>query len=225
MRDFFVENHLRIFRAPPDMKISFSPPNQLTILRILLTPVFLAFLFSGNALFQQLSLIVFFIALLTDWYDGWVARRWGYVTKWGAFLDPLADKVVTSSALLSFVTLGLVPGWPIWLIVFRDFAITILRSYSEYKGKRFDTSKFAKTKTFLQFVVIYYIMILYVANNTESYRVQYGPTIDRLLDYSLLYVLSVLIAVITMWTGISYLIENRKTIRELYDFSNRVTES
>jgi len=207
------------------MKISFSPPNQLTILRILLTPVFLAFLFSGNALFQQLSLIVFFIALLTDWYDGWVARRWGYVTKWGAFLDPLADKVVTSSALLSFVTLGLVPGWPIWLIVFRDFAITILRSYSEYKGKRFDTSKFAKTKTFLQFVVIYYIMILYVANNTESYRVQYGPTIDRLLDYSLLYVLSVLIAVITMWTGISYLIENRKTIRELYDFSNRVTES
>lgn len=207
------------------MKISFSPPNQLTILRILLTPVFLAFLFSGNPLFRQLSLVVFFIALLTDWYDGWVARRWGYITKWGAFLDPLADKVVTSAALLSFVTLGLVPAWPIWLIVVRDFAITLLRSYSEYKGKRFDTSRFAKTKTFLQFVVIYYIMILFVANTTESYRLQYGATLDRLLDYSLLYVLSVLIAVITVWTGISYLVENRKTIRELYDFSNRVTES
>jgi CDP-diacylglycerol--glycerol-3-phosphate 3-phosphatidyltransferase len=206
------------------MKISFSPPNQLTILRILLTPVFLAFLFSGSPLFRQLSLVVFFIALLTDWYDGWVARHWGYVTKWGAFLDPLADKVVTSAALLSFVTLDLVPAWPIWLIVVRDFAITLLRSYSEYKGKRFDTSRFAKTKTFLQFVVIYYIMILYVANNTESYRLHYGPTIEQLLDYSLLYILSVLIAVITVWTGISYLIENRKTIRELYDFSNRVTE-
>lgn len=206
------------------MKISFSPPNQLTILRILLTPVFLAFLFSGSPWFRQFSLVVFFVALLTDWYDGWVARRWGYVTKWGAFLDPLADKVVTSAALLSFVTLGLVPAWPIWLIVVRDFAITLLRSYSEYKGKRFDTSKFAKTKTFLQFVVIYYIMILYVANTTESYRLQYGPTIDKLLDYSLLYVLSVFIAVITIWTGISYLIENRKTIRDLYGFSNRVTE-
>ena len=136
------------------MKISFSPPNQLTILRILLTPVFLAFLFSGSSLFRHLSLIVFFIALLTDWYDGWVARRWGYITKWGAFLDPLADKVVTSAALLSFVTLNLVPAWPIWLIVVRDFAITLLRSYSEYKGKPFDTSKFAKTKTFLQFGVI-----------------------------------------------------------------------
>lgn len=207
------------------MKISFSPPNQLTFLRILLTPVFVAFLFSGSSLFRQLSLLVFFIALLTDWYDGWVARRWGYVTKWGAFLDPLADKVLTSAALISFITLDLVPWWPIWLIVVRDLAVTLLRSYSEYKGKPFDTSKFAKTKTFLQFVVIYYILLLYVGGKTEYFRLHYGATIDQLLDQTLLYVLSVLIAVITIWTGVTYLIENRKTIRELYDISNRVTES
>lgn len=207
------------------MKISFSPPNQLTILRILLTPVFLAFLFSANPVLRQLSLLVFIVALLTDWYDGWVARRWGYVTRWGTFLDPLADKVVTSAALLAFVYLDIAPAWPIWIIVVRDIAITLLRSYSEFKGKPFDTSKFAKTKTVLQFVVIYYVLLLHIANDTEYFRSGWGPTISALLDPAVIYVLTVLIAVITVWTGISYLIENRKTIRELSIFANRVTES
>lgn len=207
------------------MKFAFSPPNQLTLLRILLTPVFLAFLFSETALLRQLSLVVFIIALLTDWYDGWVARRWGYVTRWGTFLDPLADKIVTSAALIAFVILHLAPAWTVWLIVIRDIAITLLRSYSEYKGKPFDTSKLAKTKTFLQFVVIYYILLLHVANGTDYFREQYGPAINTLLHSTVVYVLMVLTAVITVWTGVSYVIENRKTIRELYVYSNRVTES
>ncbi len=207
------------------MKIAFSPPNQLTLLRILLTPVFLVFLFSDNIVFRQLSLIVFIVALLTDWYDGWVARRWGYVTRWGTFLDPLADKIVTSAALIAFVILDLAPAWTVWLIVIRDIAITLLRSYSEYKGKPFDTSKLAKTKTFLQFVVIYYILLLYVAGSTEYVRTEYGAAIDSLLHGTIVYVLMVLTAVITVWTGVSYIIANRKTIRELYDYSSRVTES
>ena len=207
------------------MKISFSPPNQLTILRILLTPVFLAFLFSADPFLRQLSLVVFIIALLTDWYDGWVARRWGYVTRWGSFLDPLADKIVTSAALIAFIYLGLTPAWPIWLIVVRDITITLLRSYSEFKGKPFDTSQFAKTKTFLQFVVIYYVLLLYVANESEYFRSRFGSVIETLLDHTLIYVLTVIIAVITLWTGASYIFENWKTIRELYGFSKRVTES
>ena len=207
------------------MKISFSPPNQLTILRILLTPVFLAFLFSANPFLRQLSLLVFIVALLTDSYDGWVARRWGYVTRWGSFLDPLADKIVTSAALIAFVFLGLTPAWPIWLIVVRDIAITLLRSYSEFKGKPFDTSRLAKTKTFLQFVAIYYILLLYVANGTAYFRGRFGATLDVLLDHTLIYILTIVIAVITIWTGVSYVLENWKTIRELYAVSNRVTES
>lgn len=207
------------------MKIAFSPPNQLTLLRILLTPVFLVFLFSENIVFRQLSLIVFIVALLTDWYDGWVARRWGYVTRWGTFLDPLADKIVTSAALIAFVILGLAPAWTVWLIVIRDIAITLLRSYSEYKGKPFDTSRLAKTKTFLQFVVIYYILLLYVAGGTEYFRSEYGAAIDSLLHSTVVYILMVLTAVITVWTGVSYIIANRKTIRELYAYSSRVTES
>ncbi len=207
------------------MKLFFSPPNQLTFLRILLTPVFLAFLFSSHLILRQLALVVFVLAMLTDWYDGWVARRWGYVTRWGAFLDQFADKVVISAALIAFVSLRLVPAWTVWIIVSRDVLITFLRSYAAYKGKPFDTTKFAKTKTFLQFAALYYILILFIAQDTVSVRNRFGPLIETLLDHSLLYSMMVVIAVITLWTGALYVVDNWKTIRDLHDFSGRVTES
>ena len=207
------------------MKFPISPPNQLTFLRILLTPVFLAFLFSADPVMRQLSLLVFIVAMLTDWYDGWVARRWGYVTRWGTFLDPLADKVVTSAALIAFVYLNLVPSWTVWLIVIRDIAITFLRSYSEFKGKAFDTTRMAKTKTFLQFAVIYYVLLIYIARDTEYFRVRFGTTLDMLLDPSLLYATMVVITAITLLTGALYIVNNWATVRELYGASNRITES
>jgi CDP-diacylglycerol--glycerol-3-phosphate 3-phosphatidyltransferase len=206
------------------MKYLFTPPNQLTFLRILLTPLFVVLLFSPDVVSRQLSILVFIVALLTDWYDGWVARRWGYITRWGTFLDPLADKIVTSAAFISFIFLNLVPAWTIWAIVFRDIIITILRSYSEYKGKQFDTSKLAKTKTFLQFAVLFYLLFLYVGREISALH-DYRDWIERLLNPTLVYFLMVCIAVITVWTGVLYLIDNRKTLRELYDFSGRITES
>ena len=117
------------------------------------------------------------------------------------------------------------PAWPVWIIVFRDVFITWLRTYAEYKGRPIDTTKFAKTKTFLQFTVIYYVLLLYIARQTEYFMGQFGPTIESLLDYTLLYTLTVIIAVITLWTGVLYVIDNWKTIRELYDASARVTQS
>lgn len=207
------------------MKFPISPPNQLTFLRILLTPVFLAFLFSADPLLRQLSLVVFIVAMLTDWYDGWVARRWGYVTRWGTFLDPLADKILTSAALIGFIYLDLVPPWTVWVIVIRDIAITGFRSYAELKGKPFDTSRMAKTKTFLQFTLIYYILLAYLARDNDSIRARYGSLLDQLLDYSLLYALMVVIVAITLLTGALYIIENWSTVRELYGSSSRITES
>jgi CDP-diacylglycerol--glycerol-3-phosphate 3-phosphatidyltransferase len=207
------------------MKFTFTPPNQLTFLRIILTPAFLAFLLSSDPTLRQVSLLVFLIALLTDWYDGWVARRWGYITRWGTFLDPLADKIMTSAALVAFIYLNLAPPWTVWVIVVRDLLITFLRSYAEYKGKAIDATKFAKTKTFTQFVVIFYVLILYVAQDVEFFRENFGGLISSLLDYSLLYALMTLIAVLTLWTGILYLMDNWKIIRELYATNGRVTES
>lgn len=207
------------------MSFSFTPPNQLTFLRIILTPVFLAFLLSEDVTLRQVSLLIFAIALTTDWYDGWVARRWGYVTRWGTFLDPLADKVITSAALIAFIYLDLAPPWTVWIIVARDFLVTFLRSYAEFKGTPIDTTRLAKTKTFTQFVVIFYVLLLYVAKDTEYFRVRFGELIDQLLDYSILYSLMTAIAVLTFWTGLLYIIDNWKIIRQLYAYTSRVTES
>jgi CDP-diacylglycerol--glycerol-3-phosphate 3-phosphatidyltransferase len=202
----------------------FSPPNQLTFLRILLTPVFIVFLLSYDSILRQWSLAVFILAAITDWYDGWLARRWGYVTRWGAFLDPLADKVLTSAALVAYSYLGLVPSWMVWIIVIRDAIITILRSYAEYKGKPVDTSKLAKTKTFAQYVLIYYLLFFYVAQNTPSIEEKFRGLIKVLLNYSFIYSAMVIITGITLWTGIVYIFDNWKTIHELYESSSKLSE-
>jgi CDP-diacylglycerol--glycerol-3-phosphate 3-phosphatidyltransferase len=206
------------------MKYFITPPNQLTFLRIMLTPLFVALLFSVDTVSRQISILVFLLALLSDWYDGWVARRWGYITRWGTFLDPLADKIVTSAAFISFIYLNLVPAWTVWVIVSRDIVITLLRSYSEFKGKPFDTSKLAKTKTFLQFTVLFYILLLYVGRDVTR-LLPYRSFIETLLHPALIYFMMVCIAVITVWTGVLYLIGNRKTLLELYAVASRITES
>ena len=203
----------------------FSPPNQLTYLRILLTPVFLVFLLSSSSILRQWSLAIFILAAITDWYDGWLARRWGYVTRWGAFLDPLADKVLTSAALLAYSSLSLVSSWMVWIIVVRDAIITILRSYADYKGKPVDTSKLAKTKTFGQYILIFYLLIFYVAKSTPSLEESFSELIKMFLNYSLIYSAMVVITGITLWTGIIYIIDNWRTIRELYEPSNKFSET
>lgn len=166
---------------------------------------------------RQWSLLIFILAAITDWYDGWLARRWGYVTRWGTFFDPLADKVVTSAALIAYVYLGLVEGWMVWIIVVRDAIITLLRSFAEFKGKPVDTTKLAKVKTFAQFVIIYYLLILYVAQNTPSLNEHYGGLIQSLLNYSLVYSMMLIVTLLTLWTGISHFIVNWEHIRVLYD--------
>ncbi len=202
----------------------FTLPNQLTLLRILLTPVFVFLLFSQIPECKIWSLVVYILTAITDWYDGWLARRWGYVSRWGAFFDPLADKIVTSAALFSFSALNIIPYWPVWIIVVRDFVITLLRSYAEYKEYNFDTSRFAKTKTFIQYVVIYYILILYIASNYPEIKIEYAALIELLLHKTVVYVLIIITMFITVLTGVQYIITNRTIIRELYETSGKKTQ-
>jgi CDP-diacylglycerol---glycerol-3-phosphate 3-phosphatidyltransferase len=193
-----------------------SIPNSLTIFRILLTPVFVILLFSDSSFWKQISLVVYIVAALTDWYDGWVARRYGYVTRWGKFLDPLADKILSAAALFSFVALGLVDAWMVWIVVVRDFLITGLRSYAEWKNEPIVTSKTAQAKTFGEFVVIYYILILYVAQHIPLVNKDYGQWIDTLTHPQVLFGMMLLVTLSTVGTGIMYLIDNRKFLLKLY---------
>lgn len=193
-----------------------SIPNSLTLIRIVLTPVFLILLFSESSLWKQISLVVYIVAALTDWYDGWVARKYGYVSRWGRFLDPLADKILAAAALFSFVYLNLVAAWMVWIIVARDFLITGLRSFAEWKDQPIVTSKTAQAKTFGQFIVIYYILTLYVAENVPVVYNEFKSWIDSLMHPQVLFGMMLLVTISTIGTGILYLFDNRKFLHEMY---------
>lgn len=201
----------------PRLQFELNLPNQLTLLRIVLTPVFVTFLLSDSLTLRQLSLAVFVFAALTDWYDGWIARKMGYTTRWGKFLDPLADKILSSAALLAYASLGLVDAWMVWVVIVRDFLMTGLRSYAELHDQPIVTSRGAQAKTFGEFVVIYYILILYVIRSIPVVYQEWGFTIDSLMNSQVLFGMMLLVTLSTVGTGIAYLFANRKMIRELLE--------
>ncbi len=193
-----------------------SIPNSLTIIRIALTPLFVFLLFSDSPQLKQAALLVYVIAALTDWYDGWIARKYGYISRWGKFLDPLADKILSAAALFSFVALRLVDAWMVWIIVIRDVIITGLRSYAEFADRPVVTSRTAQAKTFGEFVVIYYILILYVAQYNPAAAARFGSLMESLMEPQVLFGMMLLVTLSTVGTGIVYLFDNRKLLRDLY---------
>lgn len=202
-----------------------SPPNQLTLVRVILTPVFAFLLISDSTTNKQLALLVYVIAALTDWYDGWVARRWGFITRWGKFFDPLADKILTSTAFIMFAWIGYADAWMVWIIVVRDLLVTALRSYTEYKGKPVDTSKFAKTKTFVQLVVIYLFLIAYVVRNSPALYSIAGTIVNRIMIPEVTFSAMLIVTFLTAWTGILYAVRNWQTIKDLFSTHARTAES
>ncbi|MCK4656354.1 MAG: CDP-diacylglycerol--glycerol-3-phosphate 3-phosphatidyltransferase, partial [candidate division Zixibacteria bacterium] len=129
-------------------------PNRLTLFRIFLAPLFV-FLFLIDNVYARLSaLIIFILAALTDTVDGWLARKYNITTSFGKFMDPLADKILISSALVAFIALGYAKLWMVLPIIARDFFITGLRSLAAYKGVLIVTTGFAKVKTTLQMITV-----------------------------------------------------------------------
>jgi len=195
-------------------------PNQLTILRIILTPVFLFLFLYENQVLKEISLIIFLAAALTDWYDGWLARKFNYITSWGKFWDPLADKILTSSAFFGFAMVGLIANWMVWVIIFRDLLITLLRVFSDYRGFSFRTSIYAKIKTVLQMIFLYYLLIFFVLSKNDWVQSNYSNFISSLFDEDLLFFLSLFITVITFFTGLQYIFANKNLIKKLFQIEN-----
>lgn len=197
-------------------------PNQLTILRIILTPVFLFLFLSSDPFYIQISLAVFFIAALTDWYDGWLARKYNYISDWGKFWDPLADKILTSTAFLGFVFVGLLPLWMVILIIVRDLVVTLLRVYAESRGYNFVTSYYAKWKTLLQMVFLYYLLLLYVGLNTKEIFIGNENLFQFFANKDIIYVVMLIITVITVHSGVTYLMKNKHLIEKLFNETNKL---
>lgn len=191
-------------------------PNQLTTLRIILTPVFLFLFISGDPILIQISLVVYIIAAITDWYDGWLARKFNYITSWGKFMDPLADKILTSTAFFAFVEIGVLELWMVILVVFRDLIVTGLRLFAEWKKKSFTTSYLAKIKTVVQMIFIFYLLIVFTLQQNEFLNSNFSEVFKVFTNSTAIYYSMLAITVFTFFTGVIYIFQNRVLISRLF---------
>jgi CDP-diacylglycerol--glycerol-3-phosphate 3-phosphatidyltransferase len=167
-------------------------PNKLTMLRILLIPVFMVVLYMGFAGSAYVALAIFIVASLTDLLDGKIARKYNLVTDFGKFADPLADKMLTTAAMLWFVECGQMPAWALLIVIVRKFAVSGLRMIAADKGTVIAAGWSGKVKTASTMVDI--ILMLAVPGD-------------------LLNLICVAVIVITtVYSGIEYFIQNKQVI-------------
>jgi CDP-diacylglycerol--glycerol-3-phosphate 3-phosphatidyltransferase len=134
--------------------------NRLTLGRLLLTVVFVAALNSSWHYGRTLALIIFLLAGVSDFVDGEIARRYGFVTNFGKVMDPLVDKIMVAAAFISLVPLKAVPAWAATTVVARDFLITGLRMMASAKGKILPAEMLGKQKTSWQVVTVIFFLAL-----------------------------------------------------------------
>jgi len=135
-------------------------PNRLTLSRLILTVFFLGALLAEFPFHTTVALVLFVAASITDFYDGWIARRDHLITNFGILLDPLADKILTCSAFIAFVELGVVPAWMAVVIVARELAITGLRLLAASKNAVLAADAWGKQKTIWQIIAIIAILVV-----------------------------------------------------------------
>jgi CDP-diacylglycerol--glycerol-3-phosphate 3-phosphatidyltransferase len=135
-------------------------PNQLTIVRIILTPIFLALFLAPIEHHYLIGLLVFAVGAITDFLDGKIARKNNIVTVFGQLADPVADKILTTAALLAFMQFGLCNIWIIMIVLLREFTITSFRLVATAQGVVIPANFYGKLKTVSQMVFSFVIMIL-----------------------------------------------------------------
>lgn len=137
---------------------SVTIPNQITLARILATPLFMVFLYTEGTLFKILALAIFALAAISDAVDGYLARTLRQETAFGAFADPIADKVLVAAAFVSLVELGELPAWPVVTILGREFLVTGLRVLAMAEGISVRSSILGKLKTLSHIGLVLFIL-------------------------------------------------------------------
>tara|TARA_B100000953_G_C18002426_1_gene415533 strand:+ start:186 stop:737 length:552 start_codon:yes stop_codon:yes gene_type:complete len=139
-------------------------PNYLSLLRIFLTPIFTIAMFQNTFFYKLISLKIFFFASLSDFLDGYIARKYNFVSNFGKNIDPISDKilVITSFIVLSIFYPSIVTFWMVCLIVLRDILVILLRYYRLKTLSPLQTSFIAKRKTLIQIIIIHLILILHI---------------------------------------------------------------
>lgn len=172
--------------------------NKITMLRIFLVPIFMFFLLTKFPYGVYISVGIFIIAAITDGLDGYVARKWKQVTNFGKFIDPLADKLLVTAALISLVELNQLSSWVAMIIITREFIVTSLRVVAISEGVIIAASMWGKIKTVTQIIAI----ILMLMNDFAF----------QLLGFSVGQIAMLVAVVFTVFSGVDYLVKNWEVI-------------
>jgi CDP-diacylglycerol--glycerol-3-phosphate 3-phosphatidyltransferase len=143
------------------VKITLSHPNTLTLFRIAVIPIIVILMLYPNRISTWIAALLFSAAAITDYFDGYFARRFGLVSNLGKVMDPVADKLLASSAFIMLASLGWVPAWIVCIIIGREIAVTGLRNIIAERGEDVSASNLGKYKTGFQIAAIIPLLIHY----------------------------------------------------------------
>jgi CDP-diacylglycerol--glycerol-3-phosphate 3-phosphatidyltransferase len=173
------------------------------MLRIVIAPVFFVCLISNDGFLISLAFILFTIGAITDYLDGWLARKFHAVSQLGNFFDPLADKFLTSFAFAGFSIMKIIPLWMTLIVIIRDIVTTVLRLYKLEAKSGLITSNAAKIKTFLQMVFIFFILTLMYCYHNNIFQISTIFYISIIDSFVIDFVMG-LIVILTLWTMFDY---------------------
>lgn len=183
-------------------------PNFLTFFRIAIIPLLVVLLLSPAKTANFFATLLFALASITDWLDGYIARRMGIVTLFGKFLDPIADKLIVAAALIMIIPFGRAPAWMVLVILSREIIITGLRGIASTEGIVIPASNLGKFKTIFQIVAILALLLHY------DYHWFFGIDSPYLLvnmhNVGIFYLW--IATIVTIWSGADYLIKFVKVI-------------
>ena len=176
--------------------------NKLTILRVILVPIFIAFMTIDALWAKIVGLLIFIIASLTDMLDGQIARKRNMITTFGKFADPLADKMLTTAAFLVFMQQGIIGAWPVFIILVREFAVSGIRLAAAAEGEVIAASFWGKFKTVTQMLSIVVGIILMCI-----------PQIPLNITTLIIQILVWICVVFTVISGVEYVVKNWKLMK------------
>ena len=176
-------------------------PNLLTLARVAAIPVVMVLMLSGSRSSGMWAAAIFGVAAVTDFIDGWLARKWQVVTVLGKFLDPLADKLIVMAALIMLIPLDRVPAWAVFMILAREMIVTGLRSIASSEGIVIDASELGKYKTIYQMVAIPGLMLHY--DFYWFFGMEWSIFHVNMHNFGIFFFY--IAFVLTLWSGIDYL--------------------
>ncbi len=186
----------------------FNIPNILTMMRIAAIPLLAALLLSPSKESGFWAAAVFALASITDWLDGYLARRMGIVTVFGKFLDPIADKLIVMAAMVMILPFGRVPAWMVLVILGREMIITGLRGIASSEGIVIQASDLGKFKTIFQIVAILGLVLHYEYN--WFFGIAHPLLTVNMHNVGMFYLW--IATILTIWSGVDYLARFIKVI-------------